>query len=152
MSETKDEIAAERDQLRAENENLRGQLAASGVRRPAPVSHEFMLSEGQRQELLTNGVTTIGGVRTTREDIERRLSTRQADVELGDAEPVDGGVGVRVQGNTPGVDFVYPSVYAGAIDPAVAGTPGISGPAAYTDEAPPAPDTVPAPAPVRASE
>ena len=138
MSETKDQIAEARDALRAENEPLRGQLAAAGVRRGGPVSHEFVLSEGERQELLTTGVTTHNGVRLTREDVERKLTTRQADLELGDVDPAAALPG-RPATNIPGFDYVYPSVQRGAIDPAVAGTPGINGPAAGSPDAPPVP-------------
>ena len=59
MAETKDEIAAERDALRAENENRRGQLVAASattggrVQAPKP-----FLTEGERQELITFGFTT----------------------------------------------------------------------------------------------
>jgi hypothetical protein len=136
VSETKEEIAAERDALRAEVENLRGQLSAAGVRRPTVAEHVFELSEGQRQELATLGYTNIGGVRVTRDDVKARLTERQANIDLGDAEPVDAGLPRRVQGATPGVDFVYPSVAPGRIDPAVAGTPGINGPALETTPAP----------------
>lgn len=131
MSETKDDIAAERDQLRAENENLRGQLAAAGARPAGTRRVEFQLSEGERQELAANGVVNVGGVRMTREDVEARLGGRQAGIDLGDADPVDGGaVEQGERGAVRGVDYIYPSVRPGAIDPAVAGTPGINGPSA----------------------
>ena len=55
MAETKDDIAAERDALRAENEKLRAQLAAASVGTvPAPKPY---LTEGERQDLITFGVT-----------------------------------------------------------------------------------------------
>jgi hypothetical protein len=132
MSETKDEIAAERDALRAENENLRGQLAAAGAQRQtaAPVQHRFTLSEGQRAELEMYGVTTSGGRRVTREQVAAMLQDDQQGVELGDGDPVPTGVPERPQTAIPGVDFVYPSVKPGYLDPAVAGRPGLSGPAA----------------------
>jgi hypothetical protein len=132
MSETKDGIAAERDALRAENENLRGQLAAAGARPRGQVRHEFLLSEGERAEIEAFGVANIGGVRMTREQVAAKLGDRQRDVELGDAEPVDAAAHAARTTRTAveGVDFIYPSVEPGLIDPAVAGTPGINDPAA----------------------
>jgi hypothetical protein len=128
VAETKEEITAERDQLRTEVEQLRGQLAAAGARVPAP-QYTFQLSEGDRQELVQRGVVNIGGRRMTREDVAAELSVDQLDVELGDATPVDAPAPART-GAVEGVDFIYPSVAPGLIDPAVAGTPGINGPAA----------------------
>jgi hypothetical protein len=132
MAETKDEIAAERDALRAENEQMKARLAAAGVStQTAAPAHTFQLSEGDRQELVMRGLVTINGQVLTRDEIRARLGDDQSDVELGDVEP-DARVlaAVRRPGNTRGVDFVYPSVAPGLIDPAVAGTPGINGPAA----------------------
>lgn len=67
MSETKDEIAAERDALRAENEQLRAQLqtAQTVPARPANPEPRFELSEGEREELQRTGVTR--SVRTSQE-------------------------------------------------------------------------------------
>lgn len=50
---TKDELAAEVAQLRAENEQLRDQLAAApgSTARPAPAAPSFGLSEGVRADL-----------------------------------------------------------------------------------------------------
>lgn len=152
MSETKDEIAAERDRLRAENENLRGQLAASGATRTAGTAavpqHRFQLSEGDRQELEIRGVVAIGGRLYTREEVLAELAKAgpdeqghndQSRVEIAEApaatriDPAT--LATRTGPGVPGVDFVYPSVERGKIDPAVAGTPGISGPSAdETDE------------------
>jgi hypothetical protein len=129
MAETKDDITAERDALRAENENLRGQLAAAGTNRSAAPQHRFVLSEGNRAELVTYGVTNINGRRMTREDVEAELGDGQHGVDLGEATPVDAPVPAR-GGAVEGVDFIYPSVAPGQIDPAVAGLPGINGPAA----------------------
>lgn len=124
------------DQLRAENTALRIQLAAAGrapgVARP---QHTFVLSEGQRQELLVNGVTNINGVRRTTDEVRDLLGPDQQDVELGDTEPVDGLGITAARSEIRGVDFVYPSVKPGFIDPAVAGTPGINGPSADTKDA-----------------
>lgn len=144
MSETKDQIAAERDQLRAENENLRGQLSAAGAGRAYQPAAQFILSEGNRQELLQHGVTTIGGRRATREQVAEatRGNPTYANVDLGDRDPDPQPAGRPVAG-VPGVDFVYPSVAPGLIDPDVAGLPGISGPpATEADLAPPAADPV----------
>lgn len=55
--QTKAEIAAERDELRDELDKLRAQLATAGG--PAAPYKPFRphLSEGERQDLLANGVT-----------------------------------------------------------------------------------------------
>lgn len=128
--ETKDQIAAERDQLRAENAALRGQLTAAGRGGYQP-AQRFALSEGDRQELEMNGVAVIGGRRMTREDVLEALGP-DSQVEIAEP-PADRDqrqtvAGARAASAIPGVDFVYPSVEPGFIDPAVAGTPGISGP------------------------
>lgn len=128
MAETKDDIAAERDQLRAENVQLRAQLAGQG-RVVQPV-HTFQLSEGDRQELATRGEVNIDGRMMTAADVEKKLSENQRNVDLGDAEPPAAGPGEAPRSAVRGVDYVYPSVAPGQIDPAVAGTPGIHGPAA----------------------
>lgn len=135
MSETKDEIAAERDALRAENENLRGQLAAAGAARPgtaAAVQHRFTLSEGARQELELTGSTNIGGRLRTRDEVMAMLDDRHDRVEIAEtpADQIRPIPQLRDPAGIAGVDYVYPSVAPGVIDPAVAGTPGISGPAA----------------------
>jgi len=146
MAETKDEIAAERDRLRQENENLRGQLAASGAGRAYQPAAQFILSEGNRQELLTYGATTIGGRRVTRDEVEQATAgnSRYANVDLGDTDPPAALPGGRQSMAVPGVDYVYPSVAPGRIDPAVAGTPGINGPAATEEEMRQAADLTPA--------
>lgn len=135
MSETKDQIAEERDRLRLENEQLRGQLAAAGAGRAYAPAAQFILSEGNRQELLAHGVTTIGGRRVTREQVEEATAgnDRYANVDLGDVDP-DAQPAGRPNLGIPGVDYVYPSVRPGRIDPAVAGTPGINGPAATAED------------------
>jgi hypothetical protein len=80
----------------------------------------------------------------TKADVEKAMAEAgQRGVKIKDApeatkvtvEPDVNGPGVR------GVDFIYPSVERGKIDPAVAGTPGINGPAADDK---PAADVVPA--------
>jgi hypothetical protein len=136
LREEHDKSAAEVERLRAENENLRGQLSAAGAPRPNPARHEFTLSEGERQELEITGVVTIGGRQYTTKEVRAELAKNKAyrNVEIKDApaetrvQPVQPTVlaGVR------GIDYVYPSVAPGRIDPAVAGTPGINGPAAAT--------------------
>lgn len=147
MADTKEEIAAQRDALLAENdalisenENLRGQLAAAGAatRGPAAPQHTFQLSEGDRQELAMRGVLAVGGRVRTREEVRAMLPESQRNVDLGTAEPAFPADAERVRDGVEGVDFIYPSVAPGFIDPAVAGTPGINGPAADDDYTPPA--------------
>jgi hypothetical protein len=133
MSETKDEIAAERDQLRAENENLRGQLVAAGAGRPgtaAPAQHRFFLTEGERQELELNGNAVVGGKLMTTEQVRAKLSGDFADVEIADATNVREVPSAHDRPKVAGIDYIYPSVAYGELDPAVAGTPGFNGPAA----------------------
>jgi hypothetical protein len=134
MAETKDDITAQRDQLAAENDRLKVQLAAVG--RPAGVAtpaFTFQLSEGDRQELMTHGFITYGGRILTRDDVQREMAAAgQEGVDVSAAPEPDTDL-TKVAGYGPGVrgvDFVYPSTERGKIDPAVAGTPGISGPAA----------------------
>lgn len=132
MAETKDEIAAERDSLRARVSELQAQVAAGG--RVVAPRQTFTLSEGDRQDLVANGVVNVAGRLRTRAEVADLLGPDQAGVDLGDRDPSPAVAAAlkqqRAQGTTPGVDFVYPSVEAGGIDPALAGTPGISGPAA----------------------
>jgi hypothetical protein len=137
VTENPKEVAAERDALRAENENLRGQLAAAGAARPgqaAPVQHTFQLSEGDRQELEIRGVINVGGRLVTTAEVREMLGEDQKGVKIAEAPEgtrVDPALIQKVTGpGVAGVDFVYPSVERGKIDPAVAGTPGISGPPA----------------------
>jgi hypothetical protein len=131
MAETKDDIAAERDKLREENNRLKAQLAAAGGSvQPYAPQQTFQLSEGDRQELAARGIVNVGGRMRTADEVREMLPDSQRDVDLGSAPVPDYYRAGREQGTTPGVDFVYPSVGPGQIDPAVAGTPGISGPAA----------------------
>jgi hypothetical protein len=122
------------DRLRAENAELRRQLAAVGGRVQQP-QHVFQLSEGDRQELEIRGVVNIGGRLMTTAEVREALADAGEDgVKVADAPegtrvdpallPDVTGPGVR------GIDYVYPSVERGFIDPAVAGTPGINGPSA----------------------
>lgn len=131
---TKDEIEAERDRLAQENVALKAQLAAAG--RPGPsAQHVFQLSEGDRQELEIRGVVAIGGRLMTKADVEKAMAAAgQKGVTIKDAPAA---TALKVTDDTPGmgpgirgIDYVYPSVERGKIDPAVAGTPGITGPAA----------------------
>jgi hypothetical protein len=132
MAETKEDIAAARDALQRENEQLRGQLAAAGAGRAYQPAAQFVLSEGNRQELLAHGVTVIGGRRVTRDEVEAAVAGNPAydGVDLGDTDPVEQPAAGRRSAGVLGVDFIYPSVAPGYIDPAVAGTPGINGPPA----------------------
>lgn len=115
--------------LRRENAQLRAQLSAAGrVRAPA---HTFQLSEGDRQELLVSGFVNINGVRRSREEVAEMLEPAQEGVDLGDKDPVDGqGMGPVERSAIRGVDYIWPSVEPGFIDPDVAGTPGVNGPSA----------------------
>jgi hypothetical protein len=137
MPETKEDIAAERDRLAAENEQLKSQLAAVGAGtagRAAVPEHTFLLSEADRQELEQRGWINYRGRVMTTADVREELGPK-SKVPIADAPasapkpPV-----LAVREGVPGVDFVYPSVAPGQIDPAVAGTPGISGPAAEKTE------------------
>jgi hypothetical protein len=131
MSETKEEIAAQRDQLQAEVEQLRGQLAAAGANRVAAPTHTFELSQGQLADLEAWGVTTVGGVQRTTEEVRAMLTGDQSGIEIKEASAPAATLPVVDRGEPRyGVDFVHPSVAPGVIDPAVAGQPGISGPAA----------------------
>jgi hypothetical protein len=129
VSETKDDIAAERDQLRAENETLRNQLAATA--QPAGAAqpqHRFFLSEGDRQALELQGWVSIGGRVFTADDVRKALvGTEQEGVEIADP-PADATVPTMpVRGPAVlGVTHVYPSVEPGKIDPALLGFPGIN--------------------------
>lgn len=132
MPETKDEIAAERDELRAENERLRTQLAATGQPSPGVQGPQrLFLSEGDRQELETTGRVNLGGRLLNREQVLDELQGGpQEGVQIGEPANPRGVAAVPEPTNIRGVDFVYPSVTRGKIDPAVAGAPGINGPAA----------------------
>lgn len=140
---TKAALEAEVQRLRDENDNLRGQLvAAASTAGAAPYrpAQEFFLSEGDRQELETNGVANIRGrLMTTAEVREALKGTKLEGVEIKDAKPgTDRSAAVAAARAEPrnirGVTFVYPSVADGLIDPAVAGRPGINGPAADASE------------------
>src|ERR1700749_92874 len=75
MPETKEDVTAERDKRRAENEQLRAQLQAAGgagsaVGRASVPQHVFQLSEGDRQELEIRGAINVGGRLMTKADVE----------------------------------------------------------------------------------
>lgn len=115
--------------LRQENARLRAQLAATGRTAALAAEHTFVLSEGARQELLATGRATIDGRSYTRAEVEAELgrSETQGGVDLeGAPDPAPLPV-APAPTNIRGVDFVYPSVARGELDPAVAGAPGISG-------------------------
>jgi hypothetical protein len=137
MAETKEEIADQRDRLVAENEQLRAQLAAVGGARVQQPQHTFQLSEGDRQELEIRGVVNVGGRMMTKSDVEQAMKAAgagQEGVKIADAPEgtrIDPATLPKITGpGVAGVDYVYPSVQRGKIDPKLAGTPGISGPAA----------------------
>lgn len=123
------------DELRAENARLRAQLAAAGRTAGAPAAqHTFQLSEGDRQELEIRGVINYGGRAMTKDDVEAEMvKAGQRGVEIADAPAetrIELGPEIATGPGVRGIDYVYPSVARGKIDPDVAGTPGISGPAA----------------------
>lgn len=140
---TKAALEVELARLQADNDRLQAQLAgtpAAYVGRVAVPQHTFQLSEGDRQELEIRGAINVNGRLMTRDDViaameeagqrgvtiaEAPESTRLDERTIAQAKAER--TGVR------GVNYVYPSVAPGKIDPAVAGTPGITGPAA-TDE------------------
>jgi hypothetical protein len=86
MAETKEEIAAERDRLRADNDRLREQLAAATTPGPAAPAHRFQLSEGDRSALEAHGWANIGGKRVTAEQVRELLAETddQQHVVIGD--------------------------------------------------------------------
>lgn len=134
-NETKADLEAQVERLQSENENLRGQLAAAGARRPVAAGAspaQFVLSEGQRLELELTGQTTgPGGQPMTVDDARTRLaeSENQSGVQIADgARPLAPPTPVVERPAVVGVTHVYPSIRPGVIDPAVAGQPGISGP------------------------
>ncbi|RQW83559.1 hypothetical protein [Micromonospora globispora] len=129
-------LQAENARLRAENERLRGQLAAAGASTRAgtvPAAKPY-LTEGERQDLITFGVTNDvhAGQRMNLHDAAKRYP----DADLADATDDAKTAADRdrteavERTSVRGVDYVWPSVEPGKIDPAVAGTPGINGPSA----------------------
>lgn len=128
----KDQLAA----ALAENESLRAQLAAAppGTARAYQAPYTFQLSEGDRQELEAHGAVNIGGRMMTKDDVVKAMAAAgQKGVTIADAPEATRLDLNALPGRGPGVagiDFVYPSVERGKIDPKVAGTPGINGPAA----------------------
>lgn len=138
---TKAELADQLVAAQRENGQLKAKLAAAG--RPAGngPAYVFQLSEGDRQELELHGVISgPGGRLMTKADVvEAMANAGQEGVEIADApdatriDPAT--LAARTGPGVEGVDFIYPSVERGKIDPAVAGTPGISGPAATSTEA-----------------
>lgn len=127
-----DTQAAELKRLQAENENLRGQLAAAGARNTtaAPAAHVFQLSEGQRQELQMHGNAVIDGKMMTIDEVRKILPPGQTTVEITAPKTVRELPAERTRDKIAGIDYIYPSVEYGKLDPAVAGQPGVSGPAA----------------------
>lgn len=121
------ERQAELAALRAENDRLKGQLAQATARTPNVQAAKPYLTEGERQELITFGRSGDLNLKTAKE--------RFPDADLSGATDVARKASTEDETRTErgavrGVDFVYPSVRPGFIDPEVAGTPGINGPAA----------------------
>ena len=119
MSETKDDIAAQRDALVAENERLKGELASSraGGASPAMVTlaapDPNFLCEGDRQALEVNGVVNSAttGRQLLASDFGIEVKTEQGRENLrrAQAQTTQEREGIR------GVDFVYPSVARGVL-------------------------------------
>lgn len=88
MAETKEDVVAERDALRADNDALRAQLAAAtapAAGLAAPVQHRFQLSEGDRQDLELRGFINVNGRVMTKDDVLGALEPDQSGVEIADA-------------------------------------------------------------------
>lgn len=131
LIEERDKLLVELKAKTAEVESLRGQLAAAGAGRVVAPVHTFELNQGQLAELETSGVTNVNGRQVTTDQVRGMLSGGQANLPIRDASnPVTPATVVGRRGAAYGVDYVYPSVEPGRIDPAAAGQPGISGPPA----------------------
>lgn len=136
MAETKDDIAADRQRLLDENARLRARLQAAGLGPVAAPEHTFMLSEGDRQDLELHGGVSIGGryMNTAEVRAEMARAGVQHDVPISEPEVTPANQPKpQAPANVRGFDYVWPSVAHGQIDPAVAGTPGINGPAYNRD-------------------
>jgi hypothetical protein len=129
--QTKADLEAEIARLTKDNENLRGQLAAAGARPPA-AQHQFLLSEGQRQELALNGNVLVNGQYLTADQVVSKLGPDQQGLELDVPDKARELPREVTRDKVAGIDYVYPSVAYGQVDPAVAGQPGVHGPAATT--------------------
>lgn len=117
MSETKEQVAAERDSLRTEVEQLRGELAAAraGAASPARVTlaAPAPLSEGDRQALEIAGVISSGidGKRMFADDYGIEVKTPDGRDRLA-RERAKGDAAVQ---GIEGVTHVYPSVAPGVL-------------------------------------
>jgi hypothetical protein len=119
MPETKDDLTAQRDTLLAENERLRGELAAArvGAASPARVTlatpDPNFLCEGDRQALEINGVvnSATSGKQLLASDFGVTVKTEQGreNLKRAQAQTTQEREGIR------GVDFVYPSVARGVL-------------------------------------
>lgn len=130
MPAEKNDQAAELAAVRAENERLKGQLAEATSRTAnVPAARPF-LTEGERQDLLTFGVTsgtqgrrmtlTEAKARFPEVDFESASDVAKANDESAEALPKRAAI--------RGFDYVYPSVAPGKLAPEAVGQPGISGP------------------------
>jgi hypothetical protein len=110
--QTNEEIAAERDRLQAENEQLKAQLSAvgAGTTQAAAPAHTFQLSEADRQELEQRGWINYRGTVMTTDDVRRALGKDQGKVKIKDA-PKDAPKPPTLPTRNPvaGVDYVPPA-------------------------------------------
>lgn len=104
MTETKESLTAERDQLRRENEALQRQLDALASTapdsRPIPGPPSFGLSQGERSDLETRGVTTSPwtgeqlladdhGIEPVSDDARRALTRARSRRDPARRDPLD---------------------------------------------------------------